>query len=90
MASLKKPVLRKCVACGEMKDRKELIRVVRTTEGEILLDDTQKMNGRGAYICRSLSCLETAMKRRGLERTLKCNVDKDAYEAIREKLEASI
>ncbi len=90
MASQKKPVLRRCVGCGEMKDRKELIRVVKTPDGEVLIDDTQKMNGRGAYVCRSLTCLETAIKRRGLERTLKCGIDKDACRVIREKIEASI
>ncbi len=88
MSKAKSPVLRKCVGCGEMKDRKDLVRIVRSTDGSISLDMTQKMNGRGAYICRSLTCLETAVKKRGLERTLKCAVAKDVYEQIRDEIEA--
>lgn len=87
MAGEKKPVLRRCVGCGEMKDKKDLIRVVRDTEGNIAIDVTQKKNGRGAYVCRSLSCLETAVKRRGLERTLKCAVPKEISAQLRSQTE---
>ena len=53
MGRVKKEVLRKCVGCGEMKDRQELVRIVRCAEGEVVIDETQKRNGRGAYVCRS-------------------------------------
>ena len=82
MANQKKPVLRRCVGCGEMKDKKDLIRVVRTQEGEILPDMTGKMNGRGAYICRSQQCLETAVRKKGLERSLRCRVNAQVYEDL--------
>ena len=82
MANQKKPVLRRCVGCGEMKDKKDLIRVVRTQEGEILPDMTGKMNGRGAYICRSQQCLEIAVRKKGLERSLRCRVDGQVYEDL--------
>ena len=82
VANQKKPVLRRCVGCGEMKDKKDLIRVVRTQEGEILPDMTGKMNGRGAYICRSQECLETAVRKKGLERSLRCRVNAQVYEDL--------
>lgn len=87
MAHEKKEVLRRCTGCGLMKDRQELIRVIRDSAGEIHIDDTNRMNGRGAYLCRSLSCLETAVKRRGLERTLKHAVHPSVYELLKEKIE---
>ena len=68
MSIQKKPVLRRCVGCGEMKDKKDLIRVVRTQEGEILPDLTGRLNGRGAYICKgSEECLKKAVKRKRAE-----------------------
>ena len=82
MANQKKPVLRRCVGCGEMKDKKDLIRVVRTQEGEILPDMTGKMNGRAAYICRSQQCLEIAVRKKGLERSLRCRVNAQVYEDL--------
>ena len=59
MANKKIP-MRKCVGCQEMKEKKSLIRVVKTAEGDIILDDTGKKNGRGAYICKSLECFKKA------------------------------
>ena len=61
MANKKIP-MRKCVGCQEMKEKKSLIRVVKTAEGDIILDDTGKKNGRGAYICKSLECFKKAEK----------------------------
>ncbi len=87
MAGGKKPVLRRCVGCGEMKDRSDMIRVVRDTDGNIAIDNSQKMNGRGAYVCKSRSCLDTAIKRRGLERTLKCAVSKDICAQLQDQTE---
>lgn len=64
MANKKIP-MRKCVGCQEMKEKKSLIRVVKTAEGDIILDDTGKKNGRGAYICKSLECFKKAKKDKG-------------------------
>lgn len=80
--------MRRCVGCGESKEKKELVRVVRDTEGNIHLDPTGRANGRGAYICRDEKCLELAIKKRGLDRTLKVSVPADVAEALREELSA--
>ncbi len=64
-----------CVACREMQAKKDLMRVVRTTEGELVLDTTGKRNGRGAYLCRSRACMEKAFKIRALERALEAPVN---------------
>lgn len=69
MANKKIP-MRKCVGCQEMKEKKSLIRVVKTAEGDIILDDTGKKNGRGAYICKSLECFKKAKKTKALERSI--------------------
>ena len=90
MASDRRTVLRKCAGCLAMKDRREMIRVIRLPQGEVLIDDTQKKSGRGAYVCRSASCVETAMKKRGIERALKCGVDRRIYELLKEKTEATL
>ena len=73
---------RMCVGCGEMKPKKELVRVVKTAEGEISLDRTGKKNGRGAYLCKSEDCLKQAIKSKGLERSLKVAIPKEVYEAL--------
>lgn len=78
--------LRKCTGCKQMKDKKELVRVVHNEQGEIFLDFTGKKAGRGAYICRDISCLESAVKSKGLERSFKCAVGKDIYEQLRNEL----
>ena len=82
----KKVPMRMCVGCREMKPKKELLRVVRTPEGEVLIDPTGKKSGRGAYICASSACLAKARKQKQLERAFECAVDAAAYEA----LEASV
>ena len=69
-----------------MVEKKELVRLIRTPEGEIRLDISGKANGRGAYLCKKLSCFETAVSRRGLERALKAKISKEAYERVREEL----
>jgi len=68
---MKKTPLRMCTACREMKAKKELLRVVRTTDGTLCLDETGKLNGRGAYLCRDATCLQRALKIRAVERALK-------------------
>ena len=71
MTIKRKIPMRKCVGCGEMKPKKELIRVLRTEENEFVLDTTGKKNGRGAYLCMSKDCFEKAVKSKGLERSFK-------------------
>ena len=78
----KKIPLRQCVGCGEMKSKKEMLRVIKTPEDEIVLDDTGKRNGRGAYICRERSCLQKAQKSRGLERSLKHAISDEVYDKL--------
>ena len=79
--------MRKCVGCQEMKSKKEMIRVIRTSEGEFLLDATGKKNGRGAYICPSKNCLEKAVKNKGLERSFKQSISREVYEALEKEME---
>jgi len=82
----RKTPLRKCTGCQEMKNKKELIRVVNNEETGISLDFTGKKAGRGAYICPCDACLEKAVKSKGLERSFKCAVPKTVYESLREEL----
>ncbi|MCR5442106.1 MAG: YlxR family protein [Lachnospiraceae bacterium] len=79
---------RTCVGCGETFDKRSLIRIVRNSEGLIMVDETGRMNGRGAYICPSVSCLETAFKKHGLERAFKTPVPKEALDSISEYIKA--
>jgi predicted RNA-binding protein YlxR (DUF448 family) len=78
----KKIPLRKCVGCGELKPKKEMMRVIKSSEGEISLDITGKKNGRGAYICKSDSCLERARKNKGLERSFKMQIPENVYDNL--------
>ena len=82
----KKIPLRKCVGCGEMKNKKELIRVIKTPEEEIIIDVTGRKNGRGAYICNSSDCLRKAIKTKALERSLKSAIPKEVYEQLEKEL----
>lgn len=74
--------MRKCVGCGEMKPKKELMRVLRTEEAEFVLDTTGKKNGRGAYICYSKECFGKAVKNKGLERSFKQAIPAEVYERL--------
>ena len=85
---MKKVPMRMCVACREMKPKKELIRVVRTPEGEISLDFKGKIPGRGAYVCPSEICLERAVKTRAIERALETQIPPELYDRLREEMEA--
>jgi len=78
----RKVPLRKCVACQQMKSKKELIRVVRTPEDEIQIDLTGKRSGRGAYLCGDVSCFQLAKKTRALDRSLKASVGMNIYEQL--------
>lgn len=85
--SMKKIPQRQCIGCGEMKGKKEMIRVIKTTEGEILLDATGRKNGRGAYLCPSEECLKKAIKNKGLERSFKMAIPKEVYESLEKEME---
>ena len=85
--SVKKIPLRQCIGCGEMKSKKEKIRVLRTAEGEILIDATGRKNGRGAYLCPSCECLKKAVKSKGLDRSFKMAVPREVYEALEKEME---
>ena len=82
----KKIPLRMCTGCGEMKSKKELIRVLKTPEEDIVIDATGKKNGRGAYVCCSLECLQNAIKTKGLERSLKVNIPKELIETLEKEM----
>ena len=84
----KKVPLRQCVGCGEMKSKKEMMRVLKTAENEICLDVTGKKNGRGAYICRSRECLLKARKNKGLERSFKMSIPKEVYDTLEKEFES--
>ena len=86
--SMKKIPQRQCIGCGEMKGKKEMIRVIKTAEGEILLDATGRKNGRGAYLCPSEECLKKAIRNKGLERSFKMAIPKEVYENLEKEMEA--
>jgi len=78
--------MRTCVGCREQKAKKELIRVLRTPEGEIVLDSTGRKNGRGAYICGKAACLAKARKTRGLERSLGVQIPEEVYDRLEKEM----
>ena len=86
MGAKNKTPLSQCTGCREMKSKKEMIRVLKTPENEIVLDATGRKNGRGAYVCLSQECLEKAVKSRGLERSLKMAVPAEVYEDLKKEL----
>ena len=88
MKTKSKIPMRQCTGCREMKSKKEMMRVLKTVEDEIVLDTTGKKNGRGAYVCFSMECLEKAMKSRGLERSLKTRIPEDVYETLKKEFES--
>ncbi len=79
---VKRVPLRKCTGCGEMKPKRDLVRVVRNKEGVISLDLTGKKPGRGAYLCKDPECLKKARKARRLERALSCPIPEEVYAAL--------
>ena len=79
--------LRRCTGCNEQKPKKELVRVVRSPQGEIALDRVGKMPGRGAYLCPSAQCLAKARKARRLERALEAQIPPEVYERIEQEIE---
>lgn len=85
--SVKKIPMRMCTGCHEMKPKKELIRIVKTPEGEIKVDFTGKLNGRGAYICNSVECLLKAQKQKSLSRAFACPIADEIYEQLKGTIE---
>ncbi len=78
--------MRKCTGCNEMRPKKELVRVVRSPEGDVSLDLTGKKPGRGAYVCRDAACLAKARKTGRLERAFSCEIPAEIYERMEEEL----
>jgi len=78
----KKIPMRMCVGCREMKEKRELIRIVRTPEGEVAIDDTGKRSGRGAYVCRRAECLTRALRQKQLERQLNTTLTAEVADAL--------
>ena len=87
---MKKIPLRMCTGCGEMKPKKELVRVVRSKEGEISLDLTGRKAGRGAYVCPNLECLKKACKTRKIERSLDVKIPDELYDAMEKEMEGNV
>ena len=80
--------LRKCLGCDEMLGKKGLLRIVRDKDGNVSLDLTGKKSGRGAYICRDAGCFGAARKKRSLERSLKCRIPDEVYDAMEKEIAA--
>ena len=86
MQKVKKIPQRQCLGCREMKDKKDLIRVVRSPEGEISLDFKGKKPGRGAYVCPESECLQKARKSRALERAFSAQIPAEVYEGLERQM----
>jgi len=86
MPKVKKIPQRQCVGCREMKDKKSLIRVVKSPEGAVSLDFVGKKPGRGAYVCRDIACLKRARKSRALERAFEASIPPEVYDALEAEL----
>ena len=85
----KKIPQRQCMGCRERKAKKEMIRVVRTTEGAVCLDFSGKLNGRGAYICPDPECLKKAQKSKALDRSLEVTIPEEVYERLAKEMGAN-
>ncbi len=83
----KKIPMRQCIGCGEMIPKKDMIRVIKTSSGDILLDKTGRQNGRGAYICNNKECLIKARKNKGLERSFKQQIPPDVYDSLEKEFD---
>jgi predicted RNA-binding protein YlxR (DUF448 family) len=78
----KKTPRRQCIGCGQQKDKKELLRILKTPDGDFVVDPTGRMNGRGAYICPGAECFQKARKGKGLERSFKMAIPKEVYDEL--------
>ncbi|HAS74108.1 MAG TPA: DUF448 domain-containing protein [Clostridiales bacterium UBA8960] len=84
---MKKIPMRKCIACGVQKPKKELIRVVKNKENEVSVDFTGKANGRGAYICKDKNCFDLAIKKNAFNRALETKIEDEVFEKLKERLD---
>lgn len=75
-------ITRKCIACGEIQPKAGLLRIVRNKEGDVFVDPTGRANGRGAYVCKSKECLKKAVSSKALNRSFKCEIDKDVTDDL--------
>lgn len=89
MGKPRKLPLRMCVGCGEMKNKNEMVRIVKNKEGEIFADLTSRAAGRGAYICRDAECMKKAAKARRLDKAFSCRVPEETYKALEEEISNS-
>ena len=85
---MRKVPMRMCTGCGQMKPKRELVRVVKSQDGEIALDLTGKKAGRGAYVCRDIECLQKARKARRLEKAFSCRIPDGVYDRMEEELQS--
>ncbi len=86
----KKIPMRQCVGCREMKSKREMMRVLKTAEGPIVIDTTGRKNGRGAYLCMTKECLVKARKNKGLERSFKMSIPDEVYEKLEKEFDEDV
>lgn len=86
----KKIPMRQCVGCKEMKNKREMMRVLKTAEGPIVIDTTGRKNGRGAYLCMTKECLVKARKNKGLERSFKMSIPDEVYEELEKEFDEDV
>lgn len=87
MSTIKKIPMRKCTGCGELKPKKDLVRVIKDGNLEVKMDLTGKLNGRGAYVCRSMDCINKAIKTKAIERSLQTQISQEVYDKLKAELE---
>lgn len=87
MSTIKKIPMRKCTGCGGLKPKKDLVRVIKDGNLEVKMDLTGKLNGRGAYVCRSMDCLNKAIKTKAIERSLQTQISQEVYDKLKAELE---
>lgn len=85
---MKKIPMRTCIGCNNAKPKKELIRIVKSSDGEVSIDFTGKKNGRGAYVCRDISCLEMAIKTKRLSRAFEMPIENEVYDKLKVEIES--
>lgn len=82
----KKAPMRQCVGCRELRNKKDLMRILKTPDNNVIFDDTGRMNGRGAYICPSVECLKKARRTKAIERSLDISIPDEVYDAIERQM----
>ena len=82
--------MRKCTGCQQVREKRQLLRVVRDPEGNVSIDRTGKKSGRGAYLCEDPACLEKAIRTKALERSLEVEISDEVYESLRQELKKEV